>query len=222
MYLDINQHLSDNLLNIDDIIKQARGEGIIQAMDSNSTSTIWHDKQANSRGRILEDFLTSNQLHTLNEDSDYTKFSSTRGSSNIDLTIVNTLLLRTVNEWGIWYQDSCSDHNIIRYIIGQARGGNTAPRNEEHMYIVQRRNINIFQSNLVGLATTRICTKHKLEETGDLGSTVANLVTPQTISIRTINGFFKTSLLSATNPSGHSWLQRRRRRTSRCPGGQMT
>ena len=113
MYLDINQHLSDNLLNIDDIIKQARGEGIIQAMDSNSTSTIWHDKQANSRGRILEDFLTSNQLHTLNEDSDYTKFSSTRGSSNIDLTIVKTQLLKTVNEWEVWNQDICSDHNLI-------------------------------------------------------------------------------------------------------------
>jgi len=34
MYLDINQHLGDNLLNIDDKIKQAKREGIIIAMDS--------------------------------------------------------------------------------------------------------------------------------------------------------------------------------------------
>jgi len=100
-------------------------------MDSNSRSTIWHDKQTNARGRILEEFLTSNQLHTLNEVSDYTTFSSTRGSSNIDLTIVNTQLLRTVNEWEIWDQDSCSDHNIIRYTIGQGRGDNSAPRTQE-------------------------------------------------------------------------------------------
>jgi len=83
-----------------------------------------HDKQTNARGRILEEFLTSNQLHTLNEDSDYTTFSSTRGSSNIDLKIVNTQLLRTVNERKIWDQDSCSDHNIIRYTIGHACGDN--------------------------------------------------------------------------------------------------
>ena len=93
MYLDINQHLGDNLLKIDAIIQHARGEGIILAMENNSRSTIWHDKQTNARGRILEEFLTSNQLHTLNEDSDYTTFSSTRGSSNIDLTIVNIQLL---------------------------------------------------------------------------------------------------------------------------------
>ena len=128
MYLDINQHLGDNLLKIDAIIQHARGEGIILAMDSNSRSTIWHNKQTNATGRILEEFLTSNQLHTLNEDSDYSTFSSTRGSSDIDLIIVNTQLLRTVNEWEIWDQDSCSDHNIIRYTTGQARGDNSEPR----------------------------------------------------------------------------------------------
>jgi len=35
MYLDINQHLGDNLLKIDAIIKHAGGEGIILAMESN-------------------------------------------------------------------------------------------------------------------------------------------------------------------------------------------
>ena len=96
MYLDINQHIDDNLLKIEAIIQFSKGEGIILAIDSNSRSTTWHDKQTNARGRILEEFLTSNQLHILKEDSDYTTFSSTRGSRNIDLTIVNTQLLRTV------------------------------------------------------------------------------------------------------------------------------
>ena len=107
MYLDINQHLHDNIINIEAIIQHAKGAGILLAMDSNSRSTMWHDTQTNTRSRILEEFLSSNQLHILNEDSDYTTFSSARGSSNIDLTIVNTQLLRTVNEWEIWDQDSC-------------------------------------------------------------------------------------------------------------------
>jgi len=131
MNLDIKLHIDDNLLNIEAIIQHAKGEGIILAMDSNSRSTTWHDTQTKARGRILEELRTSNQLHTLNEDSDYTAFSSTRGSSNIDLTIVNTQLLRTVKEWENWDQDSCSDHNIIRYTLGRARGDNSAQLTKE-------------------------------------------------------------------------------------------
>ena len=66
MSLDINQHIKENLLKIEAIIQHAKGERIILAMDSNSRSTTWHDTQTNERGRILEKFLTSNQLHILN------------------------------------------------------------------------------------------------------------------------------------------------------------
>jgi len=161
MYLDINQHLGDNLLKIDAIIQHARCERIILAMDSNSRSTIWHDKPTNARGRILEEFLISNQLHTQNEDSDHTTFSSTSGSFNIELTTANTQLLRTANELEIWDQDRCSDNNIIRYTIHQDCGDNSAPRNQESSCIIKRRNLNKFHSRLVRLATARICTTHK-------------------------------------------------------------
>jgi hypothetical protein len=86
MYLDINQHLHDYMIKIEAIIQHAESAGILLAMDSNSRSTTWHDTQTNTGGRILEEFLSSNQLHIPNEDSDYTTFSSTSGSSNIDLT----------------------------------------------------------------------------------------------------------------------------------------
>ena len=89
MYLDINQHLHD-MINIEAIIQYAEGARKLLAMDNNSRSTTWHDTQTNTRGRIPEEFISSNQLHILNEDNDYTTFSSTGGSSNIDLTIVNT------------------------------------------------------------------------------------------------------------------------------------
>jgi len=127
IYMYKKQHTDDNSLKIEAIIQHAKGVGIIIAMDSNSRSTTWHDTQTNARGRILEKFLNSNQLHILNGDSDYTTFSSTRGTSNIDLTIVNTRLLRTVKEWEIWDLDSYSDH-IIRYTIGQAH---SAQRTQE-------------------------------------------------------------------------------------------
>jgi len=67
-------------------------------MESKSRSTALHDTQTNARGRILEDFFTSNYLHTLNEDCDYPTFSGARGSSNIDLSLL------TPN-----YSEQCTD-----------------------------------------------------------------------------------------------------------------
>ena len=162
MYLDINQYLHDNVIKFEAIIQHAEGAGILLAMDSNSRSTTWHDTQNNTRSRVLEEFISSNQLHILNEDSKYITFSSTRGSSNTDITIVNTQLFRTVNDSEICDQDCCLDH-IIRYTIEDS-GYNSAPRTQEPRYTVQRHNINKFQTKLARLATARSCTTHKQED----------------------------------------------------------
>jgi hypothetical protein len=86
-------------------------------MDSNSRSTTWHDVLTNSRGKLLEEFFASNQLHIINEDSARTTFQSSRGSSNIDLTIVNNQMLAAIKDWEISEEESCSDHNIIKFNI---------------------------------------------------------------------------------------------------------
>ena len=89
MYLDISQQIDVNLMKIEAIIQHAKGAGILIAMDSNSRSTSWHDTLTNKRGRILEEFLMSQQLHIMDKESDYTTFWSSRGTGNIDLTIVS-------------------------------------------------------------------------------------------------------------------------------------
>ena len=81
-------------------------------MDSNSRFTSWRDTLPNARGRSLEEFLMSQRLHVMNEESDYTTFRSGRGTSNIDLTVISNQLLRAVVEWEISDQDA----------IGQDKG----------------------------------------------------------------------------------------------------
>jgi hypothetical protein len=126
MYLDINRHIDIDMLKIEAIIQQANHAGILIAIDSNSRSSSWHDILTNERGRMLEEFLMSKQLYTMNEESSLTTFRSSRGTSNIDITITNNQLLSTVMYWEISDQESCSDHSIIRYVIGH----NTARRTE--------------------------------------------------------------------------------------------
>jgi hypothetical protein len=118
MYLDINRQIDIDMLKIEAIIQQPNDTGILIAMESNSRSSSWHDTLTNRRGRMLEEFLMSNQLYIMNEESCLTTFRSSRENSNFDITITNNELRSTVTDWEISDQDSCSDHSIIIYVIG--------------------------------------------------------------------------------------------------------
>jgi hypothetical protein len=117
MYFDINRNINIGLRKIEAIIQRAHDAGILIAIDSNVRSSSWHDILTNGRGRMLEEILTSQQMYIMNEKSYLTTFRSSRGKSNIDITITNDRLLSAVVDWRISYQESCSDHSVIRYYI---------------------------------------------------------------------------------------------------------
>jgi hypothetical protein len=89
MYLDINEEIDTKSAMFDELIQLSKGSGILIAMDSNSRSKVWHDNLTNSRGKSLEEILTSRDLHIMNEECERTTFQSCRGSSNIDLMGIN-------------------------------------------------------------------------------------------------------------------------------------
>jgi hypothetical protein len=47
---------------------------------------------------MMEDFVASNQLHIINEERTLTTFQSSRGESNIDLTIANNKMLANIQK----------------------------------------------------------------------------------------------------------------------------
>jgi ribonuclease HI len=123
MYFDITEDINCSIAKIEEILKLSTGTGIIIGIDSNSRSQAWHDKQTNARGRTLEEYLSSRDLNIMNEESELTTYQSTRGRSNIDVTITNNSLLKILTDWQISTDDSLSDHNIIKFNIGQCNYG---------------------------------------------------------------------------------------------------
>jgi hypothetical protein len=119
MYFYVNRQIEDDLNKVEAIIHHVTGAGVILSMDSNSRSTSWHNSQSNTRGRTLEEFLIIKHLHVMNEESTLTTFLSSRGSNKIDLTVISSQLLRAVELWEVSDQESCSDHRIIKFAIGQ-------------------------------------------------------------------------------------------------------
>jgi len=114
IYLDYNDPIENNIKTIENIINFTK-KAKLMTIDSNSCSTTWYDVLTNSRGKALEEFFASNQLHIINENSTKRMFHSSRGSSNIDLTIVNNQMLAGIKYWEISEEESCSDHNIIKF-----------------------------------------------------------------------------------------------------------
>jgi len=117
-------------------------------MDSNSRSRTWHDKLTNVRGRELEEFLITQQLFIMNEESDMKTFQSSRGSSNIDLTISNYKLLKEVQEWKISEEESCLDHKIIQFCIGQYNAQQTGNNFQSIKYIPKEENLKKFEASV--------------------------------------------------------------------------
>jgi hypothetical protein len=55
----------------------------------------------------------------MNDESELTTYNNRRGSSNIDLTITNNQIIKNLKHWEISMEESCSDHNLIKYTIEQ-------------------------------------------------------------------------------------------------------
>jgi hypothetical protein len=99
MYFDREHQIEDDLIKMESILHHSKNTGVLIASDCNARSTLWHDKLTNTRGRILEEFITSKQLFILNEDSCNTTFRNRLGTSNIDLTIIGPRLLNSITGW---------------------------------------------------------------------------------------------------------------------------
>jgi len=113
--LDIGNEISSDLKRIENIQRLANARGLLVAMDSNARSTTWHDSKTNKRGRILDEFLISNRLYIAHKESAVTIFESTRGTSNIDLTVADNKMIKLLHTWQCNGQESFSDHRYINF-----------------------------------------------------------------------------------------------------------
>jgi exonuclease III len=159
MYLDRQKPLEQDLSKVDKILQQAKRVGAIIAMDSNARSTSWHDTTTDKRGKHLEEYIISKQLHIMNEPSTNTTFASRRGKSNIDLTLTTSSLLRRISDWGISDEESNSDHNIITcdIRIDTSHMNNTQTTGKK--YIVNEKNMEKYKINICRIVENSILEK---------------------------------------------------------------
>jgi hypothetical protein len=115
--MDYNETIDRHFERIEKSLKFIKGAKLIIATGSNARSTAWHDSLTTNRGKQIEHFVASNQPHFRKEERILTTFQSSRGESNIDLTIAINEMIANVRDWDISEEESASDHNIIKFNI---------------------------------------------------------------------------------------------------------
>jgi hypothetical protein len=73
-YFDRGNLIELDQVKVDAVLEHEKWTGIMIAMDSNSRSNLWYDTATNTRGRILEEYVTSNHLNIMEEDRSNTTF----------------------------------------------------------------------------------------------------------------------------------------------------
>ena len=96
MYFDINRPIDYDLQRM-----QSKAVGNVFAVDSNARSTSWHYVLTNKRGKTMEEFLISRQLHIADGESCRKTFCTSRIASNIDLTTLNNQAIGLISGWAI-------------------------------------------------------------------------------------------------------------------------
>jgi hypothetical protein len=113
IYFDINLSIEDDIRKVEKISAHTSKGGLIIAADSNARSKMWFDITTNQRGELLEDFIITNNLFIINEDTGIPTFETSRGRSNIDFTISSQQMVQYMAEWICGEVESFSDHKYI-------------------------------------------------------------------------------------------------------------
>ena len=143
------------------------------AMDSNDRSTTWYDTIINRRCRDLEEFLISNRLHIANEDSALTTFESTKGTSNVRLTVADSTMVNLLHAWQCNEQKSFSDHKDFTVCIEKHKN---ILHDFDYIgvkYITSEIGFQHFENNFI----KEIKNNFRIMETVDLDNTLCEILT---------------------------------------------
>ena len=151
----------------------------------------------------------------MNEETDIPTFEMIRGRSWIDLTLCNNILAQKTRRWNCAGNESCSDHNLIRFDIEAGTTGSNAFNHTRKRYHIKTEDWGIFENKLVtnlltGFGCANIPGDHtKWDE--DLGDKVKQSTDTEellskftTIITATSDAAFKVSRARDSNTKGRS------------------
>lgn len=113
LYCQYSAPLEGFLDKLQSLISGFPAERILIMMDANAKSSLWHAETTDEKGALLEEFISENNLAILNRPHNPPTYMSTRGQSNIDLTLSTENFMSSFRSWKVDCSCTTSDHNLI-------------------------------------------------------------------------------------------------------------
>ena len=196
LYFAIDQDLGRDIGKVEEIRKLTRGKGLILSIDSNSRSKLWHDTHTNQRGKTLEEFIITSDLFLINQESDIPTFETLRGRSWIDLTICNNILVQKTRRWTCGENESCSDHNLIRFDIEAGTTGCNASDHTRKRYYIKAQDWEKFENKLASNLLTGFGSENIYGDLAKCDEELGEIVKRSTNAQELMSKF--TSIITAT------------------------
>lgn len=111
-------------INFTEMIRKAitNKDQVIIGADTNAHSHLWHCPDTNSRGSIVKDLIEDLDLKVLNKAGmPKTYMRKDMGSSNIDVTMVTSMMESRIDNWRVLENETDSDHRIITFTLTKHR-----------------------------------------------------------------------------------------------------
>ncbi|KAG5880445.1 hypothetical protein JTB14_030729 [Gonioctena quinquepunctata] len=115
LYCEWNRDLGPRIDELQHVVRQYRGIPVLLLLllCFNAKSNTWYSKTTNNRGAQLENWISANNLHVLNEPDYPFTFHSSNGEDNIDISIASGNMLELTKEWTVKAEVIESDHRSI-------------------------------------------------------------------------------------------------------------
>ncbi|KAK2578108.1 hypothetical protein KPH14_000538, partial [Odynerus spinipes] len=116
--------------------------------DANASAKSWFSDSTCQRGKLVEEFIASNNLYIVNKPCNVRTFSNVTGSSNIDITIVTGGIFKEIVCWNVHETCVLSDHNLITFYYSETGNTRAAKTYGECKYKINRADWMVFRERL--------------------------------------------------------------------------
>lgn len=166
--------LEEHLTHLEKALLALHGEQVLVGLDANARSMLWGSGETNRRGEKLEKLIKSLQLNVENTPGEPSTYYSTRGESNIDVTLT-TKVTKIVKEWRVrpdWIPSS--DHRAIDIRLRDETLINAVEAAGPLRFNIKKADWETFESQIKARTKSELSTM-KLESSQDVESMAESL-----------------------------------------------
>ncbi|XP_035230906.1 uncharacterized protein LOC118202812 [Stegodyphus dumicola] len=117
LYSPPTANIDTTIQRMQQLLQRYRSHNILCAGDFNAHSSTWGYASTDPKGRMLEDFFSSQNMSVLNHHDAAPTFDRVHSQGWPDLTVATLQIAQKIQDWTVVEGLSLSDHNYIRFSI---------------------------------------------------------------------------------------------------------